>query len=235
MTSQANFVHLLPLHRTCSLMLLPSITNRPAKLGVLISGGGTTLLNLLDCIQNQTLNAEVSVVVTNQPHCKGRSRAEDGGLQTFVQQRSDFESLAEYSDAVFDLLNQNDVDLVIMAGFLSMLQIPAAYEYRVLNIHPSLIPSFCGKGMYGHHVHEAVKTRGVKFSGCTVHFANNQYDEGPIVLQRTASLPDDCTAAEIGSLVFQQEKLAYPEAIRRVVSGRLEVIGRSTIYHDSES
>lgn len=216
-------------------MLLPSITNRPVRLGVLISGGGTTLLNLLDCVKAGTLNAEVNVVITNQPDCRGRSRAEKAGLLTCVHKRSDFAGLAEYSDKVFQLLNENQVDLVIMAGFLSMLKIPDDYLHRVLNIHPSLIPSFCGKGMYGHHVHEAVKARGAKVSGCTVHFANNQYDEGPIILQLPVSLPDGCSAEEIASLVFQQEQLAYPEAIRRVISGRLEVTGRSTVYHDSES
>ena len=216
-------------------MLLPSITNRPVRLGVLLSGGGTTLLNLLDCIKNRTLAAEVSVVVTNQPACKGRSRSEDAGLPTFVQRRSDFSSLAEYSGAIFNVMQQHDVDLVIMAGFLSMLQIPEKYQHQVLNIHPSLIPSFCGKGMYGHHVHEAVKARGVKFSGCTVHFANNQYDEGPIVLQRPVAIPDHSTVDEIAALVFEQEQVAYPEAIRRVTSGRFEVAGRSTIYHDSET
>ncbi|MEP3480055.1 MAG: phosphoribosylglycinamide formyltransferase [Fuerstiella sp.] len=216
-------------------MLLPSISNRPVRLGVLLSGGGTTLLNLLDCINNKTLAAEVRVVVTNQPACKGRSRSEAAGLPTFVQRRSDFDGLADYSRAIFDVLQQHDVDLVIMAGFLSMLQIPEEYQHQVLNIHPSLIPSFCGKGMYGHHVHEAVKNRGVKLSGCTVHFANNQYDEGPIVLQRPVAIPDHCSADDIAALVFEQERVAYPEAIRRVISGRLEVTGRSTIYHDSET
>lgn len=216
-------------------MLLPSITNRPVRLGVLISGGGTTLLNLLDCIKNETLAAEVRVVLTNQPDCKGRGRSEAAGLPTFVQRRSEFGSLSDYSESIFAVLQRHDVDLVIMAGFLSMLQIPNEYQHRVLNIHPSLIPSFCGKGMYGHHVHEAVKARGVKMSGCTVHFANNQYDEGPIVLQRPAMIPDNSTADEIAALVFRQEQVAYPEAIRRVISGRLEVVGRSTIYHDSET
>ena len=216
-------------------MLLPSITNRPVRLGVLISGGGTTLLNLLECIKNGTLNAEVQVVMTNQPDCQGRTRSENAGLKTCVHRRADFKSLSQYSDQVFEVLTGHDVDLVIMAGFLSMLQIPDHYEHRVLNIHPSLIPSFCGKGMYGHHVHEAVKARGAKVSGCTVHFANNQYDEGPIVLQRPVLLPDNSTAEEIAALVFEQEQLAYPEAIRRVISGRFEVVGRTTIYHDSES
>lgn len=216
-------------------MFLPSITNRPVRLGVLISGGGTTLLNLLDCVKNGTLNAEVSVVMTNQPNCRGRGRAEAAGLETVAMQRSEFASLSEFSENVFECLAQRGTDLVIMAGFLSMLQIPEEYAHRVLNIHPSLIPAFCGKGMYGHHVHEAAEARGVKFSGCTVHFANNRYDEGPIVLQRTVTLPDGCGADEIARLVFEQEKIAYPEAIRRVVSGRLEVVGGRTIYHEDRS
>lgn len=189
-------------------------------------------MNLLDCIKRGSLNAEVCVVMTNQPTCKGRARAEAAGLPTVAMQRSEFPTLAKFSESVFECLNDKNVDLVIMAGFLSMLQIPDEYAHRVLNIHPSLIPSFCGKGMYGHHVHEAVEARGVKQSGCTVHFANNQYDEGPIILQRTVALPDDCSADDIASLVFEQEKIAYPEAIRRVISGRLEVVGRRTIYND---
>lgn len=216
-------------------MLLPQISKRPVRLGVLISGGGTTLLNLLDCIQNGSLTAEVSVVITNQPDCRGRGRAEAAGLKTVAIQRSDFASLAEFSTRMFECLDEEKTDLVIMAGFLSMLQIPMEYTHRVLNIHPSLIPSFCGKGMYGHHVHEAVEARGVKHSGCTVHFANNRYDEGPIILQRVISLPDGCKADEIASRVFEEEKIAYPEAIRRVISGQLEVVGGRTVFHQTDS
>lgn len=214
------------------MILLPAIKDRPVRLGVLISGGGTTLLNLLDCIADETLNAKVSVVITNQPECQGRGRAEEAGLKTLVTSRSEFDTLTAYSEAVFDHLNSASVDLVIMAGFLSLLEIPETYAHRVLNIHPSLIPAFCGRGMYGHHVHEAVRERGAKVSGCTVHFANNEYDEGPIVLQRSVELPDGCDADMIAKLVFEQEKLAYPEAIRRVVSGRLAVVGRRTEYHE---
>ncbi|MEZ6127263.1 MAG: phosphoribosylglycinamide formyltransferase [Planctomycetaceae bacterium] len=209
---------------------LPAINDRVVRLGVLVSGGGTTLLNLLDCIQQGTLPAEVPLVISSQADCKGVDRAKAAGLNCEVIQRRDFDSLAEFSAAVFSEMRSHHVDLVTMAGYLSLLTIPDDFLFRVLNIHPSLIPAFCGKGMYGHHVHEAVVERGVKLSGCTVHFADNQYDHGPIVLQRSIAIPDGATADEVGSLVFEQEKLAYPEAIRRVTSGRLAIDGSRTLY-----
>jgi len=100
----------------------------------------------------------------------------------------------------------------------------------VLNIHPSLIPAFCGKGMYGHHVHHGVVQRGAKISGCTVHFADNEYDHGPIVLQRAVEIPDGSSVDDVASLVFEQEKIAYPEAIRRVISGQLVIDGGRTVF-----
>jgi formyltetrahydrofolate-dependent phosphoribosylglycinamide formyltransferase len=197
---------------------------------VLISGGGTTLLNFLDCIQDGSLHAEVPVVIASQQNCKGVQRAEAAGLTCVVIRRRDFDSTAEFSTSVFAELQNHKVDLVTMAGYLSLLQIPDAFHRRVLNIHPSLIPSFCGQGFYGHHVHQAAVDRGVKVSGCTVHFADNEYDHGPIILQRTVEIPDGSTADDLASLVFSQEKLAYPEAIRRVCSGRLGVDNRTTRY-----
>ncbi len=199
------------------------------RLGVLISGGGTTLLNFLDCIQNGTLQAEVPIVVASRADSLGVKRARAAGLECVPIVRRDFASLAEFSLAVFDCLTAAKVDLVIMAGYLNLLQIPDEYHCRVLNIHPSLIPAFCGKGMFGHHVHEAVVNRGAKVSGCTVHFADNEYDHGPIILQRTVAVPDSATPNDVASLVFEEEKIAYPEAIRRVASGRLKVDGRRTV------
>ena len=212
--------------------ILPAIQNRPVRLGVLISGGGTTLLNFLDCIRDGSLPAEIPVVISSQPDCKGVERATKAGLDCRPIVRKDYSSTAEFSEAVFGVLRDSQVDVVAMAGYLSLLTIPEDFHYRVLNIHPSLIPSFCGRGMYGHHVHKAVVERGVKVSGCTVHFADNEYDNGPIVLQRYVDIPDTADADEVGSLVFEQEKLAYPEAIRRVVSGRLSVTARQTVYVD---
>ncbi|MEQ9406693.1 MAG: phosphoribosylglycinamide formyltransferase [Fuerstiella sp.] len=209
-----------------------AIVDRPVRLGVLISGGGTTLLNFLDCIAAGTLNADVSVVIASQSDCLGVRRAREAGLECLPVLRRDFPSLQQFSAAVFDCLREHRADLVVMAGYLSLLQIPEDFRLRVLNIHPSLIPAFCGKGLYGHHVHEAVVQRGAKVSGCTVHFADNEYDHGPIILQRTVELPDDADPDQVASLVFEQEKIAYPEAIRRVVSGRLSVDGGRTCYHD---
>lgn len=212
--------------------LIPAITDRPVRLGVLISGGGTTLLNFLDCISNGSLNAEIPLVIASSGNCKGVERAGNAGLDCRVIRRAEFDSVEEFSDEVFGQLREKSVDLVTLAGYLSLLKIPDDFLHRVLNIHPSLIPSFCGHGMYGHHVHEAVVDRGAKVSGCTVHFADNEYDNGPIVLQRSVNLPDGCDADTVGSLVFAEEKIAYPEAIRRVTSGRLRIDGRRTIYQE---
>lgn len=213
---------------------LPAIEDRPARLGVLISGGGTTLLNLLACIEDGSLDAEIPLVISSQQKCMGVERASNAGLTCVPVVREHFPSTEDFSDQVFSELRSVDVDLVLMAGYLSLLKIPDDFTYRVLNIHPSLIPAFCGKGMYGHHVHEGVVERGAKVSGCTVHFADNEYDHGPIVLQRTVELPDDSTSDEVAGLVFEQEKLAYPEAIRRVVSGRLAIVDGRTVYDDAE-
>ncbi len=209
---------------------LPAITDRPVRLGVLISGGGTTLQNFIDCIRNGTLLAEISVVIADQAGCYGIQRATDAGLPCNILARRDYASTAHFSAAVFDELRGRNVDLAVLAGFLSLVTVPDDFQRRVLNIHPSLIPAFCGKGFYGHRVHQAAIDRGVKVSGCTVHFADNEYDNGPIILQRTTAVPDDATADELARLVFEQEKIAYPEAIRRVCSGHLAIEAHRTVW-----
>jgi formyltetrahydrofolate-dependent phosphoribosylglycinamide formyltransferase len=183
---------------------------RPIRLGVLISGGGTTLLNFIDQIDQGRLKAEVAVVVASRPDCAGIARAERAGLQTHVVARQNFKETEAFSRAVFDRLRAADVDLVTLAGFLSLLRIPKDFEHRVLNIHPALIPSFCGKGLYGHHVHEAVLSRGAKVSGCTVHFADNVYDHGPIVVQRCVPVHEGDTPESLAARVFEAECEAYP-------------------------
>lgn len=216
-----------------TLPALPAISDRPVRLGVLISGGGTTLLNLLECIGNGSLNAEIPIVISSQSDCRGVVRANAAGLVCEAVERNQYGSLEDFSEAVFQQLRRHDTDLVIMAGYLCLLRIPDDFTLRVLNIHPSLIPAFCGKGMYGHHVHDAVVTRGTKISGCTVHFADNEYDHGPVILQRAVRIPDLATADQVAALVFEEEKRAYPEAIRRVISGAMRVEGRRTVYEDS--
>jgi folate-dependent phosphoribosylglycinamide formyltransferase PurN len=123
-------------------------------------------------------------------------------------------------------LDERKVDLVCMAGFLSYWIIPERYLGRVMNIHPALLPAFGGEGMYGHHVHEAVLARGCKVSGCTVHFVNNRYDDGPIVLQRAVPVRAEDAPDDLAARVFEQECIAYPEAIRLFAEGRLRIEGR---------
>lgn len=203
----------------------------PIRLAVLISGGGTTLLNLQDEINAGNLNAEVAVVLASND-CLGAERAIDSGLSTHVVSRGQFQSSGDFSSALFDHIRTAQADLVVLAGFLSLVQIPEDFSNRVMNIHPSLIPAFCGRGYFGHKVHEAAIDRGVKVSGCTVHFADNAYDHGPIILQRTVSVPDGTTPEGLARLVFAEEKTAYPEAIRLFADGRLKIEGRRVIVLD---
>ncbi len=206
---------------------LPAL-RRPMRLAVLISGGGTTMLNFLQQMQGGELNAEIPLVISSKSKCRGVERAAAAGLPCEIVLRKNFESVAAYSDHIFDLCRKADVDLVTLAGFLSLIHIPDDFRHRVVNIHPSLIPSFCGEGFYGHHVHEAVLARGCRVSGCTVHFADNEYDHGPIVMQESVPVLDGDTADSLAARVFEMECVAYPEALRRIASGRLVIDGNRT-------
>jgi phosphoribosylglycinamide formyltransferase-1 len=196
---------------------------RPIRLAVLLSGNGTTLQNLLDRAGDGRLPAEVALVVSNRADAFGLERARRAGVPAFVVERSDCASRDEFGRRIFDLCRQHTVDLVCLAGFLQLLPIPDDFLGRVMNIHPALIPAFCGKGFYGHRVHEAAIEMGVKVSGCTVHFADNVYDHGPIILQRTVPVLDDDTPDALAARVFAQECEAYPEAIRLFAEGRLRI------------
>lgn len=200
---------------------LPEFRGRPVRLGVLISGGGTTLANFLEAISSGQLEAEIAVVIASRPNCGGVQRAEEHGLPCVVHSRREYAEVETFSEAVFETLREQKVELVLLAGFLSLVRIPEDFGGRVLNIHPSLIPAFCGKGWFGHHVHEGVLARGAQFSGCTVHLADNEYDHGPIVLQDVVPVHDEDTAATLAARVFEAECRAYPEAVRRYISGEL--------------
>jgi len=196
---------------------------KPVRLGVLISGGGRTLLNLLESIKRGELNAEVSVVISSLSTVAGVERARNAGLPVKVIRRKDHPDLEAFSAKLDEELAAANVDLVVQGGWLCLWKIPPRYENRVMNIHPALLPSFGGKGMWGHHVHEAVLAAGCKVSGCTVHFCTNEYDRGPIIVQRTCPVQDDDTPDTLAERVFEQECLAYPEAIRFFAEGRLDV------------
>jgi len=199
--------------------------NRPIRLAAFISGGGTTVLNFLEQIKQGKLSAEIPLVVSSRRDCSGVQRMKDAGLRCEIVRPKDFPSVEAFSDSAFALCREVEADLVTLAGFLSLIRVPEDFLNRVMNIHPALIPAFCGKGFYGHHVHEAVVARGVKLSGCTVHFSDNQYDHGPIILQRSVPVLDTDSADDVAGRVFQEECNAYPEAIRLYAEGRLAIDG----------
>jgi phosphoribosylglycinamide formyltransferase-1 len=196
------------------------------RLVVLISGGGTTLRNLLKQMDAGELDARVELVISSNPHAGGLSIAAERNIRAEVLERKQFASDEAYGQAVFDACRRINPHLVVMGGFLKFVPIPPDFEHRVVNIHPGLIPAFCGHGFYGHHVHQAVLDYGAKISGCTVHFVDNQFDHGPIILQRVVPVLDDDTAETLAARVFEAECEAYPAALRLFATGRLRVVGR---------
>ncbi len=177
------------------------------KMAVLLSGSGRTLDNFHERIEDGSLHAEIKVVISNVKDVLGLQKAAKYGYPNFH---------AMGNEAINAIIKEYDVNLICLAGYLKLYEPPPGLEKNVLNIHPALIPAFCGDGFYGIRVHRAVKAKGVTVSGCTVHFANNRYDEGPIVLQKCVELGFDDTPEEIAAKVFAAECLAFPEAINLV-------------------
>jgi len=198
---------------------------RTIRLGVLISGGGRTMMNILDWINRRELNAEIAVVISSLSTVAGVAKARNARLPMKIIRRKDYPDIDAFSESIVQELDVAKVDLVVQGGWLCLWKIPPQYENRVMNIHPALLPSFGGKGMWGHHVHEAVLAAGCKVSGCTVHFCTNEYDRGPIIVQRTCPVADDDTPDTLAERVFEQECMAYPQAIRRFAEDRLQVEG----------
>ena len=195
-------------------------------IAVLISGGGTTLRNLIQKIAEQQLDAEIRLVIATRAKAAGLRFAADTDIPFQVVRRRDFDSVAAFSNAIFQPCRDAGTQLVVMGGFLKHVLVPNDFVQRVVNIHPALIPAFCGKGYYGHHVHQAVLEYGAKVSGCTVHFVDDHYDHGPIIIQRTVPVRDDDTADTLAARVFEQECVAYPQAIQWYAEGRLHIDGR---------
>ncbi|MEM1061655.1 MAG: phosphoribosylglycinamide formyltransferase [Planctomycetota bacterium] len=196
---------------------------RPLRLAAFISGGGSTVLNLHKTITEGRLDAEIVAVLASRPDCRGVGRCHEAGLPCDVVARRDFADRDGFSDALFAAVDAAGADLVVLAGFLSLITIPDRYAGRVMNIHPSLIPAFAGQGYYGGRVHEAAIARGVKVSGCTVHFADNEYDHGPIILQKTVPVGTDDDAHTLAARVQAAEAVAFPEAVALFAAGRLVI------------
>ncbi|HOQ04499.1 MAG TPA: phosphoribosylglycinamide formyltransferase [Anaerohalosphaeraceae bacterium] len=196
---------------------------KPIRLGILLSGGGRTMVNLHQEIQAGRLPAQIVLVISSRSTVAGVQRAREIGLEPVIIRRKDFADIHSFSERIAEELDRAKVDLAVQAGWLCLWEIPERYENRVMNIHPALLPSFGGQGMWGHHVHEAVLKAGCKVSGCTVHFCTNDYDAGPIIVQRCCPVFEGDDADTLAARVFREECIAYPEAIRLFAAGRLTV------------
>lgn len=186
------------------------------RLAVLVSGGGTTLQNLADRIGDGRLDAEIVLVLTSSPDAYALERADRLGLPTAVVEWPGRDHADRFSQAITRAVDEAGADLAILAGFLRLWTLPPHWSSRVLNIHPALLPAHGGRGKYGRHVHEAVLAAGDTESGCTVHYATNEYDAGPVVLQRRVPVVEDDTPQTLAARVFAAECEAYPAAIEQV-------------------
>ena len=195
----------------------------PLRLVVLLSGGGRTLQNLAQKVELGEIPAVIAGVISSRPDAYGIERARKLGLPHQTIDSTAFPKNCAFSRALTDAVDAYEPDLVVLAGFIRKWIFPARYQERVVNIHPALLPAFGGKGFYGSRVHRAVVETGVKFSGCTVHFADLDYDTGPIILQRVIPIEPNDTADTLADRVFKEECIAYPEAIRLFAEGRIEV------------
>lgn len=203
--------------------------SKTLNLAVLISGSGTTLQNLIDKIDDKTLNARIRIVISSSPDAYGIKRAEQNNIPVAIVQHKGYYNSEIFSNTIIKEIEKYPVDLIILAGFLHLFKIPDKYAGKAMNIHPGLIPAFCGKGYYGHHVHKAVIESGVKVSGCTVHFVDNEYDCGPIIIQRVVQVHEDDSPETLAQRVFKEECIAYTEAINLFAEGRLKIEGRKVM------
>ncbi|MCG1012814.1 phosphoribosylglycinamide formyltransferase [Tepidanaerobacter sp. GT38] len=199
------------------------------RLGVLVSGGGSNLQSIIDHCNSGYLPAEVVIVISSKEGVYALERAKRHNIPSFVVNPKTFPTKTAYEDEMIRLLNSFKVDLIVLAGFLRVLSphFVNTFQGKIMNIHPSLIPAFCGEGYYGEKVHKAVLDYGVKITGVTVHFVDEGADTGPIILQRAVPVLDNDTPETLAERVLQEEHKIYPEAIKLYALGRLQVQGRS--------
>ncbi|MFL0251079.1 phosphoribosylglycinamide formyltransferase [Clostridium neuense] len=196
------------------------------KIAVLISGGGTDLQSIIDAIENKEIvGAKIAAVISDKKGAFGIERAKKHGIKTYVFDRKEYKG--RVSDEVLNLL-RGKVDLIVLAGFLSILNGDLLHEFKdkIINIHPSLIPSFCGNGMYGLKVHEKAIEYGVKISGCTVHFVDEGTDTGAIILQKAVEVLDEDTAETLQKRVLVEEHKLLPMAVKLIAEGKINKVGR---------
>jgi len=198
------------------------------RIGVLISGGGTNLQALIDNIENGLINGEIVVVISDKKGVFGIERARKHGIRAIEIDKRDYDDKDVFMKAIINELENHDVELVVLAGFLSILSkdFIERYRNRIMNIHPSLIPAFCGKGYYGQRVHKAVLEYGAKISGATVHFVDEGADTGPIILQEAVNVEEDDTPESLAARVLNVEHKLLPQAVKLYCEGKLIIDGR---------
>ena len=199
--------------------------SRRLRVAVLLSGAGTSLENLFEHIATG-LPATVAVVISSKQGAGGLEHARRHGVPARAVPRKRYADVGAFNDAIHAELDRHDVDLVALLGFLSPFETRGRYDGRAINVHPALIPAFCGRGFYGHRVHEEVLESGVKVTGATVHFVDAEYDHGPIILQEAVAVRDDDTPDSLAKRVQAVERRLVPEAIRLFAGGQLAVDGR---------
>ena len=197
------------------------------RIAVFASGRGSNFQAILEQIKKGFIPASIELCITNNPEAGIIEIAEENGVPVKICPPKDYSDSHAFNQAILTALIEAEIDYIILAGYLKLIgrQIVDRYSNKIINIHPALLPSFGGKGMYGHHVHEAVFNRGVKLSGATVHLVNNEYDAGPIVLQKSVSIEDAISDEEIAKRVLKIEHEIFPQAIKLLVEDRLEVNG----------
>ena len=197
------------------------------KIGVLVSGGGSNLQAIIDGVEQGEIQAEIGVVISNNPKAFALERGARHRIPTVVIDHRQYGSVAEFSKGILDCMQKHQIDLICLAGFMRILDpvLVTAYTNRMLNIHPALLPAFGGKGMYGHHVHEAVIASGTKYSGATVHFVTPETDVGAIITQGIVAVADEDTPESLAEKVLQVEHRIYPEAVKLVVEEQIELDG----------
>jgi phosphoribosylglycinamide formyltransferase-1 len=206
------------------------------NIAVLVSGGGTNLQALIDAEKaGQIKNGHISVVVASRPGVYALERAANAGIEGVVLARKDYADVDAYSEALENLLKEKKTDLIVLAGFMTITneKFTKAFENKIINVHPALIPSFCGKGFYGLHVHEAALARGVKLSGATVHFVNEVCDGGPIILQKAVPVENGDTPETLQLRIMEQaEWKILPKAVQLFCDGKIEVKDGKTIISE---
>ena len=206
------------------------------RMAVLVSGGGTNLQAIIDSIRNGTVtNAEIAVVISNNRSAYALERAKQNGIDAAVVSPKDYETREAFNQALLEKIQSCHVDLVVLAGCLVLIPeiMVAAYPNRIINIHPSLIPSFCGTGYYGRKVHEAALARGVKVTGATVHFVDAGTDTGPIILQKDVEVKDSDTPEVLQRRVMEEaEWVILPKAIDLIANGKVKVVDHRTVVSE---